>query len=69
MLPIYLMSRKLISLGAVAREEWIVQASLFSNTILVVMYNTQTGYYTMQYLRDEYEANMFIEYVIEKGEL
>lgn len=63
------MSRKLISLGAVERQGWIVQASLFNDVIMVALYNTETGYYIMQYLNDEYEANMFIEYVIEKGEI
>ncbi len=63
------MSKKIISLGPILREDWVIQASLCRDTILVCMFNEQTFAYYMQYLNNEYEANMFIEYVIEKGEL
>lgn len=60
---------KLISLGAIKRDEWTIQASLYKDTILVMMFSEATLNFYLQYLRNEYEANLFIEYVIEKGEL
>ena len=63
------MSKKLLSLGAIQREEWIIQASLLDDTIMVIMFNADTYSYAMQYLKNELEANLFIEYVIEKGEI
>jgi hypothetical protein len=60
---------KIISLGPIKRKDWFIQASLFKDTILVMMFNEAKFNFYVQYLRNEYEANMFIEYVIEKGEL
>lgn len=59
----------IVSLGPILRDGWLIQASLYKDTILVCMFNEETLSYYMQYLNNEYEANMFIEYVIEKGEL
>lgn len=62
--------RSLIVLGPVLLHDWIVQASMFQDRILVYMFNEVNGKFHMQYVRSDYEANMFIEYVIEKnGEL
>lgn len=62
--------RALIVLGPVLLHDWIVQASMFRNHIMVYMFNEVNGKFHMQCVRDEYEANLFIEYVIEKnGEL
>lgn len=63
------MIKGFIPLGPIEKGEWIIQASVYKDTILVMMFNyTNANFYT-QYLNDEYEANMFIEYVLEKGEL
>lgn len=63
-------THKLICLDPVLLQDWIIQASMFHNRILVYMFNITTDIFHMQYVRNEYEANMFIEYVIEKnGEL
>lgn len=62
--------RSLIVLGPVLLHDWIVQASMFQDRILVYMFNEVNHKFHMQYVRSDYEANMFIEYVIEKnGEL
>jgi hypothetical protein len=62
-------NRKFISLGPIERDDWIIQASLYNHRIMVIMFNQINGNYAMQYLNNEYEANIFIEYVLEKGEL
>lgn len=63
------MAKELISLGPVHKNDWIIQASVFKDHILVMMFNYTNGNFYLQYLNNEYEANMFIEYVLEKGEL
>lgn len=63
------MAKGLISLGPVHKNDWIIQASVFKDHILVMMFNYTNGNFYLQYLNNEYEANMFIEYVLEKGEL
>jgi hypothetical protein len=68
-LPKYFMSKKLVSLGAIIRDDWLIQASIYKDTIMICMFNEVTFNFYVQYVHNEYEANMFIEYVIEKGEL
>ena len=63
------MIKGVISLGAVHKGSWIIQASVYKENILVMMFNFTNAKFYLQYLNNEYEANMFIEYVIEKGEL
>lgn len=63
------MIKGFIPLGPVERGEWIIQASVYKSHILVMMFNYTNGNFYTQYLNNEYEANMFIEYVLEKGEL
>lgn len=60
---------KIVTLGPIRREDWLIQASLFRDTILITMFNEATYNCYVQYMHNEYEANLFIEYVIEKGEL
>jgi hypothetical protein len=62
-------NNRIVILGPILRDDWLIQASLYKDTILVSMFNEVTLNFYMQYLHNEYEANMFIEYVIEKGEL
>jgi hypothetical protein len=62
-------NKRIIILGPIVRDDWLIQASLYNDTILVSMFNEVTFNFYMQYLHNEYEANLFIEYVIEKGEL
>lgn len=62
------MTNKVISLGATERGDWIIQPSVSQNTILVMMFNYTNAAFCMHYLNDEYEANLFIEYIIEKGD-
>jgi len=40
---------------------------MFKERILIYMYNELTGVFHMQCVRNEIEANIFIEYVIEKN--
>lgn len=63
------MAKNLISLGSIQKGEWIIQPSLYKRRVLVMMYNYVNGRFYLQYLNDNYEANIFIEYVLEKGEL
>jgi hypothetical protein len=63
------MAKNLISLGSIQKGEWIIQPSLYKGRVLVMMYNYVNGRFYLQYLNDNYEANIFIEYVLEKGEL
>lgn len=63
------MAKNLISLGSIQKGEWIIQPSLYRGRVLVMMYNYVNGRFYLQYLNDNYEANIFIEYVLEKGEL
>jgi hypothetical protein len=61
------MIKGFVPLGPVEKGQWIIQASVYKDRILVTMFNyTNANCYT-QYLSNEYEANMFIEYVLEKG--
>lgn len=61
------MIKSFVSLGAVEKGQWIIQASVYKNHILITMFNyTNANCYT-QYLDNEYQANLFIEYVLEKG--
>jgi hypothetical protein len=62
-------NKRIVILGPIVRDDWLIQASLYNDTILISMFNEVTFNFYMQYLRNEYEANLFIEYVIEKGEL
>lgn len=63
------MLKGFIPLGAIERGEWIIQLSVYKHHILILMFNyVNTNFYT-QCLSNEYEANLFIEYVLEKGEL
>ena len=64
---IVIMSKKLITLGPILLHDWIIQASMFKERILIYMFNELTGVFHMQYVRNEIEANIFIEYVIEKN--
>jgi len=63
---IVIMSKKLIRLGPILLQDWIIQASMFKERILVYMYNELTGVFHIQYVINEIEANIFIVYVIEK---
>ena len=63
------MAKGIVSLGPVHKGSWIIQASVYKEHILVMMFNFQTATFAMQYLKDEYEANLFVEYVLEKGGL
>jgi hypothetical protein len=60
---------KVTFLSVVKKDDWLIQASVFKYVILVTMFNEITGKCFIQYLNNEYEANLFIEYVIEKGDL
>lgn len=62
------MTDKPISLGPIEKGDWIIQPSVSKNTILVMMFNYTNAAFCMQYLNNEYEANLFIEYIIEKGD-
>jgi hypothetical protein len=61
------LKKALIVLGPVLLQDWIVQASMFDNHILVYMFNEVNGKFHMQCVNSDYEANLFIEYVIEKN--
>lgn len=55
------------SLGAVEKGHWFIQASVYKSHILITMFNYTNGNCYTQYLDNEYQANLFIEYVLEKG--
>lgn len=61
------MIKGIASLGPIEKGAWIIQPSAYKGCILVLMLNYTNGNFYLQYLNDEYEANMFIEYVLEKG--
>jgi hypothetical protein len=55
------------SLGAVEKGQWLIQASVYKSRILITMFNYANGNCYTQYLDNEYHANLFVEYVLEKG--
>jgi hypothetical protein len=61
------MIKGFVPLGPVEKGQWIIQASVYKDRILVIMFNYTNGNCYTQYLDNEYHANMFIEYVLEKG--
>jgi len=62
------MENEIISLGPIEKGDWIIQPSVSKNAILVMMFNYTNAAFCMHYLTNEYEANLFIEYIIEKGD-
>lgn len=55
------------SLEAVEFGNWLIKASSAdAGGILVIMYNTKTYQACTKYFSDEYQANIFITYAMEK---
>lgn len=47
--------------------DWLIKASQQYDRIMIAMYNQYTHYFLIQWVKDPYEANLLIEYVMEKG--
>ena len=60
-------TNKLVTMDCVIVGEWLIKASQYNGTILVIMFNEHNGSVAMYYLKDIKEVNLFIEYIIEKG--
>lgn len=58
---------KLISMECVRVGEWLIKPSQMFGRILVSMFNLETDEYILHCVRDSKEANLLIEYIIEKG--
>ena len=58
---------KLISMDCVRVGEWLVKPSQMFGRILISMFNLETDEYILHSVRDATEANLLIEYIIEKG--
>lgn len=58
---------KLISMDCVRVGEWLVKPSQMHERILISMFNLETEEYILHCVRDTREANLLIEYIIEKG--
>jgi hypothetical protein len=63
------MKKRVLSLGSFEKDNWSINATMYKNTILVYMYNIHSNKFFMQCLNDEHEASLFVEYILEKGEL
>lgn len=58
---------KLISMDCVRVGDWLVKPSQMFGRILVSMFNLDSGEYILHSVKDSIEANLLIEYIIEKG--
>jgi hypothetical protein len=63
------MSRKLLSIETIEKDDWLIKISKYKDYILLVVVNVLDGTCIIQHTDDEYKANLIIEYIIEKGEL
>ena len=59
--------QKLISMDCVRVGEWLVKPSQMHGRILISMFNLDTGEYILHSVKDALQANLLIEYIIEKG--
>ena len=59
--------QKLITMDCVQVGEWLIKPSQMFNNIMVTMFNMETGEFVLQYVKDTMQANLLIEYIIEKG--
>lgn len=58
---------KLITMDCVRVGDWLVKPSQMFGRILVSMYNLHTNEYILHSVKDSLEANLLIEYIVEKG--
>ncbi len=47
--------------------DWLIKASQMYGRILLSMFNLDSGEYILHSVKDSGEANLLIEYIIEKG--
>lgn len=59
--------QKLISMECVQVGEWLVKPSQMFGRILISMFNLETDEYILHCVKDTTEANLLIEYIIQKG--
>lgn len=55
----------MVSMGTTQLGNWKIKLSVLNDKILCVMYNELTVDCDVRYFRDEYEANLYITYVIQ----
>lgn len=58
---------KLVSMDCVQVGNWLIKPSQMYGRILLSMFNLDSGEYILHSVRDSGEANLLIEYIIEKG--
>lgn len=63
------MRKKLVRADVVLLGDWKIQASRQGKYVLLLMYNTTSHEFVIQYVDDMMKVNAIVEYVIEKGTL
>jgi len=58
---------KLVSMDCVQVGDWLIKPSQMYGRILLSMFNLDSGEYILHSVKDSGEANLLIEYIIEKG--
>lgn len=60
---------KLVSMDCVQVGDWLIKPSQMYERILLSMFNLDSGEYILHSVKDSGEANLLIEYIIQKGGL